>query len=364
MLMNLDIGLLSLGDLITDPTTGERRTAAQRHRNLVEQAVLAESIGMTRVHLGEHHLCEYILSSPAVVLAAIAERTSTLRLSTGVALGANNSPIRLAEDYATLDVLSDGRAEPCLGRGTFFPHVFRAFGQDPTNAKAVFAEHVELICALLEHEDVHWSGAHHPEQTAVTLHPRPVQRPRPPVWLGAGASMDSVDLAARLGLWLMLPTVFGTIDMFEPVADRYRAAWASAGHAGAPRVGCCNHLWVAPTSQAARRQWEPRYGAYINWVNELQGRSAGRPAGTVGGLGQFDFDALTSQTAICGSPAEVIDRSAAIAEQLGLDTQIVMMDMGGVPDAELFAAMELLGAEVLPAFAQNAPMASHAVTTA
>jgi alkanesulfonate monooxygenase SsuD/methylene tetrahydromethanopterin reductase-like flavin-dependent oxidoreductase (luciferase family) len=347
--MGLDVGLLSLGDLITDPSTGSRRTPAERHRNLVEQAVLAEEVGMTRVHLGEHHLCEYILSSPAVVLGAIAERTTTLRLSTGVALGANNSPIRLAEDYATLDVLSGGRVEPCFGRGTFFPHVFRSFGHDPAAASAVFAEHIELIVGLMEHESMTWSGLHHPPLEAVTMHPRPVQTPRPPIWLGAGASVRSVELAGRLGLWLMLPTVFGTVDMFRPAVDTYRAAWDAAGHdPAAARIGCCTHLWVAATTEAARRQWEPRYRAYIEWVNDLQAWSAGKPPGTVGGLGGFDFDRLTAETAICGSPAEVVDRMGTIASALDLDTQIVMLDMGGVPDDELFAAIELLGAAVLP----------------
>ncbi len=345
----LDVGLLSLGDLITDPTTGARRTPGERHRNLVEQAVVAESVGMDRVHLGEHHLCEYILAAPTMVLAAIAERTSRIRLSHGVALGVTNSPIRLAEDFATLDGLSRGRAEPCLGRGTFFPHVFRAFGQDPRHAAELFAEHVELVARLLAEEEVTWRGEHHPPLDGVTLHPRPEQQPRPPIWLGSGASLRSVELAGRLGLWLMLPTVFGTVDSFRPAVDAYRAAWVDAGHDPAGmRVGACSHLWVAPTSQGARAQWEPRYRAYIEWVNELQAWSAGKPKGTIGGLGGFDFDRLTSETAICGSPSEVVERIASIAERLGLDTEIVMLDMGGVPDGELFAALELFGAEVLP----------------
>ena len=144
----MDVGLLTLGDLITDPLTGARRTHAERHRNVVDQAVLAEQVGFTSFHVGEHHFCDYILSSPPVVLAAIAERTTTLRLSTGVTLGVNLDPVRLAEDYATVDVLSGGRVEPCIGRGTFFPHTFAGFGQDPRNARAMFAEHLELLLAL------------------------------------------------------------------------------------------------------------------------------------------------------------------------------------------------------------------------
>lgn len=342
----MDVGLLTLGDLITDPVTGGRRTHAERHRNLVEQSVVAEQAGFTSVHLGEHHLCDYILSSPPVVLAAIAERTTSLRLSTGVALGVNLDPLRLAEDYATVDVLSGGRVEPCIGRGTFFPHTYRAFGQDPADAKAIFAEHLELLLRLWSEEEVTWSGSFRPPLEAVTVTPRPVQRPRPPVWLGAGASADSVELAARLGLGLMLPTVFGTIEMFRPMVELFEERWEAHGHdPAARRIGCCSHAHVATATRKARACWEPRYRAYIEWVNDLQRRST---EGRSSGLGAFDFDALCATTAVCGSPAEVVDRMGAIRDTLHLDVQLLMFDMGGLPDPDLFATIELSGAEVLP----------------
>ena len=350
----MEIGLLTLGDLITDPVTGERRTHAQRHRNLVDQAVLAESVGFKRVHLGEHHFCDYILSSPPVVLAAIAERTSTIRLSTGVALGVNLDPIRIAEDYATVDVLSGGRVEPCLGRGTFFPHVFDVFGQDPEKAKDTFAEHLELLVNVWENDPatIPISGQHGrngqrevPEVRTVRINPRPVQLPRPPIWAGVGASTDSIDLAARLGLWLMLPTVFGTIPMFQRAVEHYRSRWEHYRRPSTEmRIGCCTHTYVHERSQEARAQWEPRYRAYIEWVNQLQRDSSN---GKMNGVGAFDFDALTTNTAMCGSPAEIVQRMGEIREALSLDVQILMFDMGGLPDRELFATIELTGAEVI-----------------
>jgi alkanesulfonate monooxygenase SsuD/methylene tetrahydromethanopterin reductase-like flavin-dependent oxidoreductase (luciferase family) len=345
--IHMDVGLLSLGDLITDPVTGERRTHAARHRNLVEQAVVAESVGFSAIHLGEHHFCDYILSSPPVVLAAIAERTTTLRLSTGVALGVNLDPLRIAEDYATVDLLSGGRVEPCIGRGTFFPHTYDAFGQDQSIAKEVFAEHLELLVAVWESENVSWSGVHRSAITNLTVMPRPAQTPRPPIWAGVGASADSIDLAARLGLWIMLPTVFGTVDMFRRAVDFYEARWEHYGHpAAAKRIGCCTHSFVHESSQTARTIWEPRYRAYIEWVNDLQFRSSG---GRNPGLGGFDFDTLLANTAMCGSPEQLVDRMGEIREALHLDTQILMFDMGGMPDDELFAAIELTGKEVIPA---------------
>jgi alkanesulfonate monooxygenase SsuD/methylene tetrahydromethanopterin reductase-like flavin-dependent oxidoreductase (luciferase family) len=281
------------------------------------------------------------------VLAAIAERTTGLRLSTGVALGVNNDVLRLAEDFATVDVLSGGRVEPVVGRGTFFPHTFTAFGQDPNQAKEVFSENLEWLVNLWTYDSVSTIGKHRASVTDLTLMPRPVQQPRPPIWAGVGASADSIDLAARLGLWLMLPTVFGTVEMFRKAVDFYEDRWAHYGHPETEkRIGCCTHTFVHENSQDARRIWEPRYRAYIEWVNELQFRSSG---GALAGLGGFDFDELTKNTALCGSPNEVIDRMGRIAETLHLDQQILMFDMGGMPDQELFTSIELVGSTVIPA---------------
>ena len=347
----MDVGLLSLGDLITDPVSGVRRTHAERHRNLVEQAIVAEEAGFRSIHLGEHHFCDYILSSPAVVLSAIAERTTTLRLSTGVALGVNNDAVRLAEDYTTVDVLSGGRVEPCVGRGTFFPHTFDGFGQNPSKAKDMFAENLEILVQAWEGDSVTWSGKIRAPLRALTINPRPVQQPRPPIWAGVGASADSIDLAARLGLWLMLPTVFGTIDMFRKAVDLYDARWEHYGHDPAgKRIGCCTHTFVHRDSARARSIWEPRYRAYIEWVNELTRLSSG---GRSPGLGGFDFDTLISNTAMCGSPAEVIDRMGRIRETLRLDTQILMFDMGGMPAVELFECIGLVGSDIIPAVARS-----------
>ncbi len=343
----MDVGLLSLGDLMTDPVTGIRRTAVQRHRSLVDQAVLAEQVGFTSVHLGEHHFCDYIVSAPAVVLAAIAERTTTLKLSTGVTLGVNLDPVRIAEDYATVDVLSNGRVEPVIGRGTFFPHTFDAFGQDPRDAKDVFAENVELLCRLWREENVTWTGSFRSPVTELTTQPRPVNSTGPAMWIGGGVSMESVDLAARLGLRLMLPTVFGTLEMFRPAVDRYLEQWEASGRNPADRhIGSCNHCFVHPTN--ARATWEPRYRAYIEWVNDLVRTST---KGVSGGLGHFDFDRLTANTALCGTVDEVVDRMGVMAETLHLDTQILMFDMGGLPDEELYDVIARVGNEMIPQLA-------------
>lgn len=344
------IGLLTLGDLIRDPVTGSLRTPAERHRNLIDQAVWAEDSGFDTIHYGEHHFSRYIMSSPQIVLAAAAERTTRLRLSTGVTLAANLDPVRVAEDYATVDAISNGRIEPCFGRGTLFPDVYTEFGQDESCATERFAENLELILRLWTEENVTWSGRHRSPLHHATVHPRPTQTPRPPVWIGAGMSIDSVDLAARLGCRLMLPTVFGVWEMFKPAVEHYKEAWEKYGHDPAERrIGAISHYTVARTSQAAHARFRPRYDEYWNQLMDWT-RESSRRAGTERpAFPRPSYDAMTSSIAICGSPAEVLDRFAVARETLDLDTQLVMADMGGMPDAELRDTFDVTASDVIPA---------------
>lgn len=346
-------GLLSLGDLITDPITGRKRSSAQRHRNLVDQAVWAENAGFESFHLGEHHFSDYVLSSPQVVLGAVAERTNTLRLSTGVTLAANLDPVRVAEDYATIDALSNGRVEPCFGRGTLFPDVYTEFGQDESTAKDRFAENVALILRLWEEENVDWSGRFRADLHGVTVRPRTTQAPRPPVWIGAGMSLDSVDLAARLGCRLLLPTVFGTWELFVPAVEYYVERWEHYGHdPNERRIGAISHVGIDVDAASARRRFEPRYLRYLervgDWQTESAERAGRRPLPRIFG----DFDTMTASIAMCGSPSRIVERMAEAKDTLGLDTQLVMLDMGGLPDDEIRASIDLFGEHVIPEVAR------------
>lgn len=336
----MEIGLLSLGDLLADPVTGHLATPAERHRSLVDQAVVAEAVGMAAVHLGEHHACDYVLSAPPVVLAAIGERTSTLRLSTGVTLAANLDPVRIAEDYATVDALSGGRVEIVAGRGNAFRHTYDLFGQDPDDARRRFDEGAELLLRLLREEDVSWTGATRTPLQGVTVHPRPTGSM--PVWVGGGLSPESAVLAARLGCPLMLPSVFAAPEVFAPAAEAYRMAWAEAGRDPEEAVvGACCHMWVASTSARARAEFLPRYARYWDFVDELITVSSGFSM-------HPDAEAFLDGPAIVGSPAEVVDRLGRWRELLGVERQICMFDLGGMPLPEVLASIELLGAEVLP----------------
>ena len=341
----LEIGLLSLGDCLADPATGARPTPAERHRAIVDEAVLAESLGFDSVWLGEHHFCDYVLASPPVVLAAIAARTSRIRLGTGVTLLANLDPVRVAEDYATVDAIADGRVELAAGRGILVD-TYEAFGQKPDESRERFRENVELLRRLWSETNVTWSGRFRAPLDAVTVEPRPVQQPHPPIWIAGGSSLHSVDLAAELGMPLMLPSVLAPALDFAPMVARYRKRFAAAGHdPSAARVGCCHHVHVREDSQQARESWRPYYANYLGFVDRVWSR---RELIHAKARVELDHDRLLANVAICGSPAEVVDRIAAAQQALGLDVHLSMLDLGGLPPQEVARAMELFASDVAP----------------
>ncbi|HEY2096866.1 MAG TPA: LLM class flavin-dependent oxidoreductase [Pseudonocardia sp.] len=337
---------MTLGDLVTDPVTGTRETPAERHRAIVEAAAVADGVGFHGVHIGEHHGLEYLFSAPPVILSAISERTRRLRLSTAVTLAANLDPVRAAEDYATVDVLSGGRCEVVVGRGNFFVSTYSLFGQDIEDSHELFRDNVELLVQLWSGKEINWPGsAHRSAIEEFVLQPPPVGGL--PLWIGGGASESTAELAARLGLDLMLPSAFGNPEMFRSVVDTYRERFASYGHPRQPRVGACWHVNVAETSQAARDRWEPRYRAYFELMKEIIPRVNPDPPAFI--RKPFDFDFLTSRgPALVGSPDEVADRLNSSAEMLSADTNLIYIDMGGQPAGEFRDMVDLIGSRVIP----------------
>lgn len=333
-----ELGLMTLGDLLPDPHTGAVVSEAERHRSIVDQAVFAEQAGFASVHLGEHHFSDYMLSAPPVVLAAIGERTESLRLSTAVTLAGNLDPVRVAEDYATVDALSNGRVELVLGRGNLFVRTYEGFGHDVETARGRYNEHVSLLATLLAEEDVTWSGEYRTPLKGHTVRPRPTGDM--PIWIGA-ASPGSAALAAELGCRLMLPSVFGKPEMFVPVIDMYRDAWEGAGRDWSDAVvGACSHIHVGATSQVARSEWEPYYRNYWAFVGDLLGDNGMWPP--------FDLDELLAGPGICGSPAEVVDRLETWRELFDLDRHLLMFDLGGIDTTRLQTTLELFASDVMP----------------
>jgi alkanesulfonate monooxygenase SsuD/methylene tetrahydromethanopterin reductase-like flavin-dependent oxidoreductase (luciferase family) len=332
------LGLLSLADDLPDPATGLHAPQAERLRQIVDAAVLAEQAGFAHVGLGEHHFGQYILPSPFLLLAAIAAQTRRIRLGTSVTLLACLDPVRVAEDLATLDLISGGRAAVTVARGAE-PATMTAFGNtDEDILRARFDEHLRLLLRLLTEDRVTWSGRFRSPLRDVRLSPRPVQAPHPTISVGGGLSNVSCDLAAELGLPLALPSLFRYPEDYLPIVDRYRAGMAAHGFRDRASVSYPSYVHVARTSQEARARWRPHLEAYARFAVECRG-SHGRP---------MDYEGLLRGPAICGSPAEVVDRIAEINQQLGLEAHDLMLDAGGLPARQVREAIELLGTEVLP----------------
>jgi alkanesulfonate monooxygenase SsuD/methylene tetrahydromethanopterin reductase-like flavin-dependent oxidoreductase (luciferase family) len=328
------MGLLTLVDHLPDPSSGQRSPARQRLDEVVAQAVIAEEVGFERFGVGEHHFCDYIVSNPSLMLAAIAARTTSIRLMTTVTILPVRDAVQTAEDIGVLDNISNGRLELSFARGVS-EEASRAFGVPRDRVHAVLEDKLALLLAILR--DGHIPSGD-PRGGGLPVVPRPVQRPHPPIWIGGGLSAESVDMAASFGLPLILPSLFRYPEDYLPMIDRYRERMRQSGRADQIRVALPSHCWVDKTSRAARARFRPHLEQYVAFARRLRD-GFGRP---------LDFDGLIGGPAICGSPAEVVDRISQINERLGLDCHLLKMDAGGVPFDDLRACLELTGSDVLP----------------
>lgn len=348
----MKLSLMTLGDRLPDPVTGTTMTPKERYDMLLDSAVLADALGFHSINLGEHHGLGYELSAPPVVLGAIATQTTQLRLSTAVALLANLDAFRLAEDYATVDVISNGRVDIVVGRGNFFASTYELFGQSVDESRARFDENLDLLCRLWSGEETHWQGEFRPPINGEPLMPKPLQQGTPPIWVGGGSSEDTARITGQLGLKIMLPSAFGPPEKFRGAVDVYLEAFSDAGHRHEPEVGASWHLNVAKTSQQARERWEPRYRGYHAWTQDLLKKVNPNVPDYL--LKGFDYEWLcASGPAVVGSPAEVAERLHKLGDMLGASLHLCYVDMGGLPADEYLEMVQLLGDEVLPALADK-----------
>jgi alkanesulfonate monooxygenase SsuD/methylene tetrahydromethanopterin reductase-like flavin-dependent oxidoreductase (luciferase family) len=331
------LGLLTLVDHLPDPVSGRRISPGQRLHEVIAEAILAEQIGFERFAVGEHHFSDYILSNPALMLAAVAARTTRIRLMTAVTVLPCRDPVQTAEDIGIVDNISGGRLEISVARGVS-EQASLAFDIPRDGVYAILEAKLDLLLSILRE---HRIPAGNPRGGGLSVVPAPVQRPRPPVWMGGGLSAESTDLAVARGLPLILPSLFRYPEDYLPMIDRYRAGMERAGWADRIRVALPSHCWVEKTSQAARARYRPYLEQYVAFARGLRD-GFGRP---------LDFDGLIGGPAICGSPAEVVDRIGAINERLGLDHHLLKVDAGGASFGAVQATLDLLGSDVLPHFA-------------
>jgi probable LLM family oxidoreductase len=330
----MELGLATFADLSPGVTP------EQRMRNMLEEAQLADQLGLDVFALGEHHREDYLVSSPVTVLAAIAAKTERIRLSSAVTVLSSEDPVRVFQQFAELDLLSGGRAEIMAGRGSF-TESFPLFGYDLDDYDELFAEKLELLLAIRDTERVTWSGRHRAPLDNALVWPRPVQDPLP-IWIAVGGTPQSVVRAAALGLPLTIAIIGGQPASFAPLVDLYRRAWEASGHDPAQmRLAINTHAFIGETSEAADAAFAPPYLEVMNRI----GRERGWPPS-----GRREYDALRSpQGALAvGSPEQVAEKLLYEYELFGHDRYLAHISLGAVEHRDVMRAIELFGTDVAP----------------
>jgi len=313
-----------------------------RVRDLVEQIEHADQVGLDVFGIGEHHRKDYLDSAPAMILAGAATRTHNIRLTSAVTVLSAADPVRVFQNFATLDLLSNGRAEMVVGRGSFID-AFPLFGLNLDDYDSLFAEKLDLLLEIRASEHVHWSGRHRPTLTGQGVYPRPVQNPLP-IWLGVGGTPESFVRAGALGLPLMVAIIGGETRRFRPLVDLYREAGHEAGHpAEQLTLGVHSLGYVAATTQEAADDFYPGYAKAMSSVAKERGWR---------GMTRDSFDAQRGQhgALLIGDPDEVVDKVMRHSEALGGISRLTFqMNASSLPHAKLMQAIELLGTRVAPA---------------
>jgi len=319
---------------------------ADRINELVQQIERADQVGLDVFGVGEHHRKDYLDSAPAIILAAAAARTQRIRLTSAVTVLSAADPVRVFQNFATLDLLSQGRAEMVVGRGSFID-AFPLFGLRLDDYDSLFAEKLELLLQIRDNEHVHWSGKHRPALTGQGVYPRPVQNPLP-IWVGVGGTPESFVRAGMLGLPLMVAIIGGETRRFRPLVDLYRAAGEQAGHSSDRlKVGVHSLGYVAATTQEAADDFFPGYARAINSV----ARERGWPP-----MSRASYDAQRGPEGalLIGEPDAVVEKILRHSEALGGISRITFqMNASSLPHAKLMQAIEALGTKVAPALRQE-----------
>jgi len=333
----VEIGVYTFAELRAG-TDGSVISAEQRLRDVLEEAELAEQVGLDVFGVGEHHRADFAVSAPTVVLAAIAARTKRIRLTSAVTVLSSEDPVRVFEEFATLDLLSGGRAEVMAGRGSFVES-FPLFGYDLGDYDSLFAEKLELLLRLRESERVTWPGGHRPAIDDLGVYPRPVQEPLP-VWIAVGGAPQSAARAGSLGLPMALAIIGGQPERFVAFAEIHRTAAEAAGQP-LPRLSINSHAYVAETADRAAEEFFPPYAEMMTSI----GRERGWPP-----MMRPTFDALRSRRGalVVGSPDEVAAKILFQHELFGHDRFLAQISVGNLPHHQVLRAIELLGTEVAP----------------
>lgn len=335
----MELGLYTFADVAALPG-GTAVAPQERLRQVLEEIELADQVGLDVFGIGEHHRPDYAVSAPSIVLAAAAERTKRIKLTSAVTVLSSEDPVRVHQQFATLDLLSGGRAEMMVGRGSFIES-FPLFGQDLDDYDSLFAENLDLLLRIRSAERVVWPGGHRAPISDRGVYPRP-ERPIP-LWVAVGGTPQSVARTGALGLPLALAIIGGQPERYAPLIALYRQEGNRSGTAAAPRkVGINSHGFVAETrAQAASRF----YPAYADMMTRL-GRERGWPA-----MARASFDAATGLHGhlVVGGPEQVVDKVLFQHSVFKHDRFLMQMSLGAVSHADVMRSIELFGTKVAPA---------------
>jgi probable LLM family oxidoreductase len=337
----MQLGIDSFAASIPDPLTGVTLQPVERMQNLLAEMELADQIGLDVFGIGEHHRAEFLDSAPAVILAAAASRTKQIRLASAVKVLSADDPVRVFQEFATLDLISKGRAEIVVGRGSF-TESFPLFGLPYEDYDSLFAEKLDLLLKIREETHVHWSGRHRAALTGQAIFPRPLQNPLP-IWLGVGGTPQSFVRAGVLGLPLMVAIIGGEPHRFRPLIDLYREAGRRAGHAPEKlMVGIHSIGFLGETTELAADDFFPGYAQTFTQI----GKERGWPPTT---RAQFDATRGPTGALIIGDAETCVRKILHIHESLGGITRLTFqMGVSTLPQPKMMRAIEILGTQVKP----------------
>jgi natural product biosynthesis luciferase-like monooxygenase protein len=345
----MKFGLLTLSDHYA-----EDRSEEQYYNDFFDEVTYAEELGFDTMWIGEHHFCRYICPSPQIVAAAVAHRTKKLRIGTAIVLLPHHDPLRLAEDYAMVDLLSGGRLDFGVGRG-FIKAIYDGFNQSMDESRERFTEALEIIERAWTQTTFSYEGKFHTVRN-VTMLPRPLQKPAPPIYMAAAVSPESFVTAGKKGHSLMLAPFTQPLSTLKANVQLYRQTLVAAGHSlQNVEIVAGYHSFVDDTPAEARRKWEAHYMRYLRFVGtlvappeEMPGEQyeAWRRTGEM--FKHVTFEQMYPTQVLCGDPAQCVDRVGLLREELGMTHFWVYMDLGGLDKRELFRSMERFATKVIP----------------
>jgi probable LLM family oxidoreductase len=338
----MQIGIDSFAAVIKDPETGTTIAPTERLRNLLEEIELADQVGLDIFGIGEHHRSEFLDSAPTIILAAAAAKTKNIRLSSAVTVLSAADPVRVFQEFATLDLISEGRAEIVAGRGSF-TEAYPLFGLRLQDYDDLFTEKLDLLLKIRDNAIVNWSGKHRPALSGQAIYPRPLQESIP-IWLGVGGTPQSFARAGYLGLPLMVAIIGGEQHRFRPLIDLYREAARRAGHPEEKiKVGLHMFGFLGDTTQQAADDFYPSYATMFSQIGKERGWAPTTRA-------QFDATRGPTGAYLIGDAESVVEKVLYTNEALGgvnrLDFQ---MTAATLPHAKMMHAIEILGTKVAPA---------------